>query len=112
MTSISMTKRAPRRLRRETHLRLYLHAAIFVLVTALLLTGGAYGYLSLRSAAREEYEKSVTKYDQTVAREQAKYERALSAYEEKIVAGQEAEGSLPVHQALGPKELHPRLPAE
>ena len=91
MTSISMTRRAPRRLRRETHLRLYLHAAIFVLVTALLLAGGVYGYLSLRSAAREEYEKSVTKYEQTVAREQAKYERALLAYEEKIAAGQEAE---------------------
>ena len=90
MTTIIKARPAPRTGERDRHLRLYLHAGIFVLVTALLLAGAVYGYLSLRSAAQTEYEKSVAKYEQSVAKAQSAYEKALKAYEEKIAAGEEA----------------------
>lgn len=91
MTTKTMEHRLPRRLRKTSYVRLYVHAGIFVLVTLLLLGAAAYGYLSLRAAAGTEYEKSLAKYDQSVAKAQSAYEKALAAYEEKIAAGEEAE---------------------
>ncbi len=65
MTAMAENRRIPRRLRRATHTRLYIHATIFVLVTALLLAAGLYGYFSLRAAAQASYEASLKKYQQS-----------------------------------------------
>lgn len=71
MTATTKLRHLPKRLRRATHGRLYGHAALFLLVTALLLIAGVGGYLSLRGAAEAEYAKATKAYQQKLAASEA-----------------------------------------